>query len=94
MANDEKPGDVLEDLDLWILQYRAEGSNGWVDVGTDRASAADSLRTYDFWKENYPDVEPRLLKTTVRRMVEDPEKLREMLPQEPVESGDPDLQSE
>lgn len=90
----QQPGDVLETRKLWSVQVREGSDYPWVDLGTHRDEAADILRIYDYRCENMPDTQSRIVRTNVTVSVEDPELLRENLPEEAQEVSSENLQSE
>jgi hypothetical protein len=67
---------VLDAQELWHLEFREDKSFPWKEVGVHRNDAAAVLRTYDYWCEHHKDVEVRILATTVKAEVADPEKMR------------------
>jgi hypothetical protein len=73
-----KPGDVVEERDVWLAQFRvADGV--WQDISTHRENPVEALRLYDYWVTNHTDVELRMTKTRVVTEVFDVEELRKMV---------------
>lgn len=87
-------GEIVETRELWIARFREDETHPWKDIGTERADAAATLRTYDYWGEHHTDVECGLAKVVVTTEVYDPEKLREELAQETAAKAVSNLQSE
>lgn len=87
-------GEIFETRELWIVRFREDETHPWKDVGTERADAAATLRTYDYWGEHHADVERVIARVVVRTEVYDPEKLREELAQETAVKAVSNLQSE
>lgn len=88
MSHDDEetaPGTVIETRELWSVRFREDGTYPWKELGTERADWAAVLRTWDFHVKNHPDVEHEIIKTDVARVIEDPERLRAMLPKDPAE---------
>lgn len=81
--------EVVETRTLWKMQTREDETYPWTDVGTDRASLPDTMRTYDYWLKVHSDTEVRLLETFVEIVVADPEELRKRLTGEKVEDAVP-----
>lgn len=90
---DAQTGEIIETRELWIVRFREDDTHPWKDIGTERADAAATLRTYDYWGENHPDVERSIAKVVVTMTDYDPEKLREELAQEAAQKGASNLQS-
>lgn len=90
----EVPGDTVSVRELWHLEFREDDTYPWKEVGTHREDAVATLRTYDYWKENHPTVEVRLLQTVVEVVVADPEILRDKLRKETADRADPVVPSQ
>jgi hypothetical protein len=85
---------VVESRELWHIQFREDETYPWKNVGVERADLGDTLRTYDYWKENHADVEVRMLRTVVTVEVADVEECREKDSQKAVEKTDIAVPSE
>lgn len=90
----EKPGDIVSETELWGLHVRPDVTQPWFEFGTNNAECADILRTLDYRREHHPDEELRIVRTEVTVIVEDPERLREIIKQRSAQGEAPGLQSE
>lgn len=85
--------DIIHSEALWVVQIRESDEHPWVDYGTHKSAWEEQLRVYDYRQKNCPESQARLVRATVLRSIEDPEKLREILRQKAVEEESSGLQS-
>lgn len=89
------PATVLEQRELWSVEFREGDDFPWKEIGVPRADLPATLRTYDFGTENHPELEHRMVRTDVLRQEVDPEMVRKRVEEEAAaQKADAVLQSE